>query len=176
MSLFCFHLQSFDICGRVSAIRKALVMLCSSQVRVECSPSTQEYDDISCKKISNGTIFLFHSELWSEGRQSAAQRGRWHLRNLSGWFQGPHSPSLSGKNEPKRLYKNLIYLKNKTQQQHSIILLPSMFTFLKSGCFLYEPMRTKESSVIKNHYCKIIHYKQGLKLLLKNQRFWTLGS
>lgn len=38
---FCFLfivalsvLQSFDICGRVSAIRKALVMLCSSQVRL----------------------------------------------------------------------------------------------------------------------------------------------
>lgn len=27
-----FYFQSFDICGRVSAIRKALVMLCSSQV------------------------------------------------------------------------------------------------------------------------------------------------
>lgn len=98
MGLFRSNLQSFDICGRVSAIRKALVMLCSSQVRVEYSLSTQEYADISFKRIWSGSIFLFHSELWGEGRQSAVQRGRWHLRYLSGWFQRPCTPSLSGKN------------------------------------------------------------------------------
>lgn len=96
MGLFCSNLQSFDICGRVSAIRKALVMLCSSQVRVEYSLSAQEYADVSFKQISSGSIFLFHSELWSEGRQSAVQRGGWHLRNLSGWFQRPRTPPLSG--------------------------------------------------------------------------------
>lgn len=50
-----------------------------------------------------------------------------------------------------------------------------MFKILKSGCFLHDfsmsPWGQKSPVSFKKRYCKIIHHKQGLKLLLKNQRF-----
>lgn len=55
-----FYLQSFDICGRVSAIRKALVMLCSSQVSqaVTVTLRAQEYDSISFAQMFLFSCFI----------------------------------------------------------------------------------------------------------------------
>lgn len=59
-------LQSFDICGRVSAIRKALVMLCSSQVSLRLikhhiSDLTRAYVPVSvfASSAQNKSVWVY---------------------------------------------------------------------------------------------------------------------
>lgn len=107
---------------------------CAAPRSVEYSLRTQEHAGVSFKQISSASIFLFHSELWSEGRQSAVQRGRRHLRNLSGWFQRPRTPPLSGESlvstwkiieETVTSFPTVIAKKIGTKKKGNSVLRPS---------------------------------------------------
>lgn len=78
---------------------------------------------LKSKVLFFNVLFLFHPELRSQGWQSTMQWGGRYLRNLSGWFQRAHCPSLSGKN-----LKNEVKKKVKVTEREADLAL--------SGCII----------------------------------------
>ena len=69
------------------------------------------------------------SELWSEGWQSAVQRGGRRLRYLSGGFQRPYSPSLSSKKAYISKYiESFIQTWRESRGKKAVFYCPLLFT------------------------------------------------